>query len=92
MGQKEAEPVVLNPKKPKETLIDEYSYLLTGGTLDSYKQHKKDGNLAQIFEKKERSSGDGKDIEKLLREMEQLKISESEAREELIMMQNLIRK
>ena len=45
MGTKDPEKVIIDPAKPSDTLIDEYSYLLQGGALDAYKIAKKNGNI-----------------------------------------------
>lgn len=71
---------VPDENKPTGQLMEEYSHLLQGDAKRDYKE----GKLSAILQ--------SRDLELMLREMERLKRSEKEAQEEVLEMQNLIRK
>jgi hypothetical protein len=80
------EPIDPNAVKPASQLIDEYAHLLQGEAKKEYKEAQLSGVQSKtgLF--------NSKDLENIFREMERLKASEKEAREELLEMENLLRK
>jgi hypothetical protein len=74
--------------KEEEELIDEYAHLLKGQAKQDYKESKQVGG----FDFSNSAVLQSKDLELVFREMNRLKASEAEARQELLEMQNLIRK
>lgn len=73
--------------KSSGQLVDEYSHLLQGEAKKEYKEAQLSGipqDKSRIFNSKE--------LENIFREMERLKASEKEACEDLLEMENLLRK
>lgn len=85
--QRKSTPIDPNAVKSQGQLLDEYSHLLAGDAKKEYKEAQLagvPGDKSRIF--------NNKDLEGIFREMERLKSSEKEAREELLEMENLLRK
>ena len=85
--QRKNEPIDPNAPKDNAQLFDDYSHLLQGEAKKEYKEAQLSGtpqDKARIYNNKE--------LELILREMDRLKFSEKEARDELLEMQNLLRK
>jgi erythromycin esterase-like protein len=84
--QRKKEPVDHDKIKTKAELFNEYSHLLKGDAKKEYKEAVASGqpDKNRIYQ--------NKDLENIFKEMERLKATEKEAREDLLEMQNLIRK
>jgi hypothetical protein len=85
--QRKDTPIDHTAKKTSAQLVDEYSHLLAGEAKKEYKE----AQLSGVTSEKSRLFNN-KDMEMIFREMERLKMSEKDAREELLEMENLLRK
>lgn len=84
--QRKKEPVDHDRPKNKNELFEEYSHLLQGDAKKDYKEAVASGqpDKNRLYQ--------NKDLELIFKEMERLKATEKEAREDLLEMQNLMRK